>query len=65
MKQFKTGDKVVYVVRKLNEDFLLHLKDKTTEVENVIYDRSYKSGYAIKIPLWHDPIDSKYFKKLS
>ncbi len=64
MNQFKRGDKVEYVSKKLNEGFLDHIKNIPTVVEKVIRNRSYKSGWGLKIPLWHDPIDSNYFKKL-
>lgn len=62
--KFSAGDKVEYVTRKLNEDFLNHIKNVPTVVEEVVTDRSYKSGVAIKIPLHHHPIDSAYFKKI-
>lgn len=64
MKQFEPGDKVVYVTRKINAEFLDHIKNIPTVALQVIYDRSYKSGCALKIPLWHDPIDSHYFNKI-
>lgn len=63
-KQFRPGDRVVFVNTKLNEGFLDQIKNIPAEVEEVIRHKSYKSGVGLKIPLWHDPIDSKYFKKI-
>lgn len=65
MPRFKKGDKVEYIPVKLNEGFLEQIKEIPTEAERVVRDLSYKSGYGLKIPLWHDPIDSNYFKKLT
>lgn len=62
--RFKQGDKVEYITVRLNEGFLDELKNIPAEVQEVVHDKSYKSGCGLKIPLWHDPIDSNYFKKL-
>lgn len=64
-RNFQRGDKVEYVTKEINKGFLEHIKNIPTEVEKVIYNRGYRSGAGLKIPLWHDPIDSNYFKKLT